>query len=242
MLFTFFRAANAIFAVVVAILVSSRFGETATGNLLTVVITSGVVALFEFLMVWAPKHFLWVRQLLDPRAIFADVWIQEKVRVFGSEGPQLETPNRFSVFFIKYDSSIDNYSVKGRAYTGSGVEHARWDSEDVVHFSKDGRSMTYEFSGTIMTEALGAEDPRRKGFAILELSSDNAGSGRVDHVAVNAILIFDFVRITVEWLAKHNFGQYKPDSLLDPAARDQFAAAYAKTLGHPSAGASAAHG
>src|SRR5688572_16863668 len=104
MLFTFFRAANAIFAVVVALLVSSRFGESATGNLLTIVITSGVVALFEFLMVWAPKHFAWVRQLLDPRAVFVGVWIQEKVKVFGSEGPRLEFPNRFSIFSVEYDS------------------------------------------------------------------------------------------------------------------------------------------
>jgi hypothetical protein len=208
---------------------------------LTVVVTSGVVALFEWLMIWAPKHFGWFRRLLDRRAIYVGVWIQEKVRMFGSEGLKLDFPNRFSVYRIRYNDSNDNYTVEGRAYTQIGKEHARWKSENVVHFSKDGRSMTYNFGGTIQNEALGAEDPRRKGIASLELFSDDAGSGRVDHVAVNAVLEFNFARITTDWLAKHNLSQFEPEALHDPATRDKFALAYAKMLESPPTNAASAH-
>ena len=37
-------------------------------------------------MVWTLKRFAWVRQLLDQRALFLGVWLQEVVAVYGSEG------------------------------------------------------------------------------------------------------------------------------------------------------------
>jgi hypothetical protein len=229
MLFTVFRAANAIFAVIVAILVSRRFGESATGKLLTVVITGSVVAFFEWLMIWAPKHSTRARRILDPRSLFADVWIQEVVRVHGSEGPKLDFPNRFSVFTIAYRDRIDNYKIEGTAYTDMGIEHARWDSTDVVHFAKDGRSMTYEWEGSITNPLIGTDDPRRSGFAHLSLSSDNGGRGRVDHVAVEVILEYNFSRITKEWFIRNDLTRFNPKALYDPNDRDRFAVAFAKS-------------
>ncbi|HEY2380121.1 MAG TPA: hypothetical protein VGK48_02960 [Terriglobia bacterium] len=230
MLFILFRAANAVFAVVVAILISTRFGESAAGKLLTVGITTGVVALFEWLLIWLPKHSTRARRFLDPRSLFAGVWIQDVKRVHGSEGVKLEFPNRFAVFTIRYSSEADNYKVEGTAYTPSGEEHARWDSTEVVHFAKDGRSMTYEWSGSITDPAIGAEDPLRKGFAYLELPSDKGGRGRVDHVALNVVLMFNLSRVTSEWLAANQLSEFKPAELYSPEDRDRFAKAFVKSF------------
>jgi hypothetical protein len=228
MLFTLFRTANAIFAVMVAILVSSRYGETATGKLITVAVTSGVVAFFEWLMKWSPKHFDLARSLLDPRAAFAGVWVQDVDRVLGSEGPN-PLPNRFAVFSVRYNKSQDNYVVEGDAYTKTGEPHARWDSGDVVHFAKDGQSMTYDFEGNILTGS-GAENRERKGITNLKLSSNTGGSGHVNHLALNVTLIFNFTRVTPKWLAERDLGQFNPKALHDRAGRKPFALEYAKTL------------
>jgi hypothetical protein len=230
MLLIAFRAINAIFAVVVAILVSNRFGESTSGKLLTVFITSGVVAFFEWSMVWIPKRSIRARRLLDPRSLFAGIWLQDVKRVHGSEGAKVEFPNRFAVFSIAYNKDEDNYRIEGMAYTPGGVEHARWTSTDVVHFSKDGRSMTYEWSGSIMDSETSPDDPRRTGFAHLQLSSDNGGTGRVDHVAVDVILVFNLTRITNEWLAANKLAvEFKTESLYNPEDRDRFAAKFAAT-------------
>jgi hypothetical protein len=177
------------------------------------------------MMTWAPKRNAWVRQLLDSRALFSGVWTQEVVLIYGSEGAKQDYPNSFAVFSVKYDQSKDNYKIGGTAYTNAGVEHARWDSTEVVHFSKSGRSMSYEWTGTITNkvgedkrkdngdkeeEKVGPGDPRRNGFANLELSSDDGGRGRVDHVAVNVILEFNFARITTEWLARNKVSGFEP--------------------------------
>ena len=229
MLTIVFRSANAIFAVVVAILVSLRFGESAMGKFITVLITAGVVALFEWLLIWTPRHSMRARRVLDPRALFAGVWLQEVVRVYGSEGPKLRYPNRFAVFTVKYLEPTDNYAVEGTAYSGSEGEHARWESTDVVHFAKDGRSMTYEWKGSIKSPTIGPEDPRRTGFAHLSLSSDDGGRGRVDHVAVDVILEFNCSRITTAWLARNTLSRFTPEDLHNPSDRDRFADAFVQT-------------
>ena len=86
MLAATFRAVNAVFAVVVAVVVSTRWGESNRGKVIIVIITAGVVALCEWLMAWAPKHSAAARSLLDPRAVFIGVWMQQGVLVRGEEG------------------------------------------------------------------------------------------------------------------------------------------------------------
>jgi hypothetical protein len=225
------RTANAFLAVVVAILVSRRFGDSSIARDLTVLITSAVVLLFEWLLIWTPKHSASVRRFLDERARFSGVWLQEVKKVYGSKGVERDYPNRFGIVSIDYDKDVDNYNVNGTAYTDSGDEHARWDSEPVVHFSKNGRSMTYQWKGAITSESqsMEADDPRRDGFTTLILSSDNGGRGRVDHVAVNVIIEFNLTRITAEWLAENKLSG-KPETLSNPSHRDKFAKAFAETL------------
>jgi hypothetical protein len=230
MLFIVFRALNAVFAVAVAIMVSTRLGESTVGKLVTVATTAGVVALSEWLMIWAPKHSAAARRLLDPRSILTGIWIQEVVHVYGTEGAPTMRPNRFAVFSIDYRTPTDTYAVEGTAYDEHGNEHARWQSEDIVHFAKDGRSMTYLWGGTISNPTLGPFDPRRTGFARLMLSSDDGGRGHVEHVALNVNLDFNMQRVTRAWLAERRLGRFKPNALHNPGVRDKFATDYAKSL------------
>lgn len=230
MLFIVFRALNAVFAVAVAIVVSTRLGDSDAGKLVTVSITAGIVALSEWGMDWGPKHFAWVRRKLDPRSIFAGVWVQEVVHMHGSEGPPPLKPNRFALFSIAYVQPTDAYALEGTAYDDAGREHARWQSVDVMHFAKDGRSMTYLWEGTITNPEIGPDDPRRTGFARVVLSSDDAGRGRVEHVALRVNLEFNMRRVSKEWLAERRLGRFRPDDPRDPGRRDAFALEFARTL------------
>jgi hypothetical protein len=220
-----FRAANAVFAVVVAVVVSSWYGESIIGKLLTVLITAGVVALIETLTIWLPRHSARGRQLLDPRSRFTGVWLQEGVKQYGSEGVNIEIPNRFAIFTVGYGKETDNYEVDGAAYTAGGDEHARWESTDVAHFAKDGRAMTYEWTGTITNTDLDPKDPRRTGFCRLKLLDDDSGRGRVDHVAVNVVLLFNLSRVTTKWLEARNLLQFKLEHLKSPDQRNRLAKA-----------------
>ena len=185
--------------------------------------------MFEAFLIWAPKRSASARRLLDPRAVFSGVWIQQVVHIYGDEGAPMK-PNRFAVFSIAYRKSDDSYAVKGNAYDGNADEHARWWSVDVVHFAKDGRAMTYLWEGTITNKSLREGDPERTGFARLDLASDDGGSGRVEHVSLKVNLEFNMIRVTRAWLAKQKLDAFEPDKLRDPTTRDQFATAYAKTL------------
>ena len=90
------------------------------------IITAGVVALCEWLMAWAPKHSAAARSLLDPRAVFIGVWMQQGVLVRGDEGTDAMRGNSFGVFSIQYDSAAQTYRVDGSAYDPRAKEHARW--------------------------------------------------------------------------------------------------------------------
>jgi hypothetical protein len=226
MLLLVFRALDAVFAVVVAIVVSLYWGATNLAKLITVVITASVVALFEWLLLWAPKHSRRIRLLLDPRATFAGVWLQENVHAYG-RGRAQDDPNHFAVFSVNYRAPSDTYEVDGRAYSVLGKEHASFHSFDTLNFAKDGRSMTYLFEGEITNPGFAAEDPRRMGLVRLDLSSDHAGRGRVEHVGKEVTLTFDLRRITKEWLTEHHLGRFDPAKLCEPEIRDEFANALA---------------
>ena len=187
-----------------------------------------MVAVCEWLIAWTPRHWRIARRLLDPRAVFAGAWMQQRVHVFGDARHGPMGLNRFAIFWVEYDSPTDNYHVEGTAYDANGVEHSRWRSVDTVHFAKDGRSMTYLWEGTVTNETLEATDPRRTGFARLTLASENAGRGRVEHVALDVNLEFNLRRITTGWMEREAVDGFEPGQLRDPDVRDQFAVALAK--------------
>lgn len=234
MLLIIVRAINTIFAVVAAIVVSGRYGDTDAGKLLTVGITSGVAALFELAMAWLPKRSATVRQWLDPRASFSGIWIQDVVQVFSQDGRKANWPNRFAVFSVSYDKSTDSYAVDGTAYTPDADTHSRWQSTDVVFFSKSGRSMTYSWEG-IAVDGQVQGDPSRSGFAKLRLNSDDGGKGRVEHLSVDIKIEFDFIRVTPAWLARHSLTRFRLRDLYTPDVRERFATAISAGFGRQSA-------
>jgi hypothetical protein len=230
MLFTVFRAVNAIFTVVVAIIITQRFGESHTAKLAAVLITSAVVVFFEWLMRWTPTRSPFVRRLLDSRAVFSGPWLQQVVRSHGTNAPK-EGQNTFAVLTVSYSKHDDNYAVDGTAYTAGGDEHARWESTDVVNFAKNGRVMTYEWTGTVTNRTLAEERLKRSGFARFTLPDEDGGRGRVDHVGGDVSLEINLTRITKKWLAAQNLSDHNADRLGTPSARDELARAYAARLG-----------
>jgi hypothetical protein len=223
-----FRSLNAIFAVVVAIVVTGRFGDSSTGKIVTVVITSGVVALFEVVLRWAPKRSSYVRQLLDERSMFAGAWLQEVVLAHGAgAAADRAQKNSFGIFFVTYVGKYENYAVDGTAYTRTGREHARWASTEVVNFARDGFVMTYEWTGEITNPLRTDTNLQRSGFASVSIPDKNAGKGRVDHVGADVSLEVNITRITKAWLTECGLGEYEPANLSSPLGRDRFALAFA---------------
>ena len=216
-----FRSLNAVFAVVVAVAATQTFGDSNRAKLWTVIITSSVVVLFETLVIWLPKHSVAARRLLDSRSKFAGSWLQDVVKSHGRGVEQ--NPNRFAIFTVVYSKPTDNYVVEGTAYTDAGIEHARWKSTDVVHFSRDGMSMTYEWKGPVTNQTFQDKSADRSGFSRLTLTDEDGGTARVDHVHLDISLEINIDRITTKWLAKKHLGEFTPDSLQIPSERDRFA-------------------
>jgi len=224
------RAFSTVIAVVVAVAVTANLGDSGGGKVLSAVIIAAVIAALEWLMVWTPKHSARARHLLDPRSVMAGVWVQNVVRVRGKDG-LVEGPNRFAIYSIDYTDS-DGYSVSGRAYDERGAEYARYWSVGAAMFTRSGREMTYVFQGTITERrSLTEYDRDQTGLTKLSLASDdNSGTGRVEHVAEDRSIDFDFFRVTSEWLTERGLGQYKPSRLRDVGIRNQFAIEFSRTL------------
>jgi hypothetical protein len=220
-----FRSLNAVFAVVVAVAATQRFGDSTRAKLLTVAITSSVVVIFEALVIWLPKHSVTARRLLDSRSKFVGSWRQDVIKSHGRGMEQ--NPNRFAIFTVAYVKATDNYVVDGTAYTDAGIEHARWKSTDVVHFSRDGMSMTYEWEGPVTNREFKDGSADRSGFSRLTLTGEDGGTARVDHVHLDISLEINIDRITTAWLAKRQLGDFTPESLQTPSERDRFALALA---------------
>jgi hypothetical protein len=177
--------------------------------------------LIEYLLKIAPRKSRRARTLLDPRSIFEGVWIQDVKKVV-TDGNQSES-NRFAVYTVRF---AGDFIIEGRSYDETGKEFSRWQSEGPVNFSRDGRTMTYLWTGDVTGTTVTAD---RKGFAQLVLSSSgNGGTGRVDHVSMHVTLLFDLQRVTPALISGSPVT--KPADLVDPDARDKFARYYAARL------------
>jgi hypothetical protein len=223
-----FRGFSTVVTVVIAVIVSAVWGDSTAGKIWAAVIIAAVIGLVEWMLIWAPKHWAVARRILDPRSVMTGVWIQDVVAVFPHGARSInEEQNRFAVFWVDYQLP-DGYMVRGFAYDQHGVEYARWRSEGSPEFTRDGRSMTYRFSGTVtMDKSTRDAEHDRIGFANVDL---RAGTGRVDHVAMTVSLRFDVWRVTTPWLKEVGLGQFRPSQLEEAAERKQFAAAFAQTL------------
>jgi hypothetical protein len=224
----FLRAFSTVFTVVVAVAVTAQLGDTSAGKLVSVAIIATTIGLVEWLLIWLPRHSELARRLLDRRSIMTGVWVQD-VRDVQPLGVSDEEHNRFGIFSVEYRQP-GGYSVNGTAYDSTGSERARWSSVETPTFAEDGRSMTYLFEGTIVGRAPLVANPERTGLHKLTLTSDDAGTGKVERIASERVLLVNLHRVTTSWLAKRGLDLTEPDDLRDPGSRDEFARAFAATL------------
>lgn len=176
-------------------------------------------------MIWAPRHYAYARRLLDPRSAHIGVWLQIVRRVV-STAPSREDRNRFAVFWVDYRS--DGYHVGGFAFDQNGNELARWRSEGSPDFGPDGQSMTYFWKGEVVGLEESSEDINRTGVTNISLANK---SGRVDHVGLSRILLFDIAPVTSSLLSDLGLVHITPEQLKDPSIRDDFAKAFARGAG-----------
>jgi hypothetical protein len=220
-----FRAFSTVVTVVVAVGVAAALGETAAGKIWAAVLIAAVIALVEWLLVWAPGHSAVARRLLDPRSTWVGVWLQDVRKVLeaapGSDGA---SANRFAVFWVEFGDG--DYAVHGFAFDPTGVEHSRWRSEGVPEFAQDGHSMTYRWKGTKMLGGSPGEDMNRTGICRFDL---RAGTGRVQHVGMRVDLILDFFPVTQDQLDDMGL-RLGPEDLKTNRGRGEFARRYAQGL------------
>ena len=141
----------------------------------------------------------------------------------GGDGVGAVATNRFAIFTVRYAPGTPAYAVEGIAYDGQGVEHSRWDATSDAQFTRNGRVMTYLWAGRVMGAATGPDG--RQGYAKLTLTTDDAGTGEVDHVGFAAKLTFNLRRIAAADVAAWR-ADATPASLADPTTREEFARAW----------------
>jgi hypothetical protein len=215
-----FRAFSTIVTVVIAVIVTATVGDSSFGKVWAAVLIAGVIALVEWLLIWAPKHSVVARKLLDRRSDMIGVWLQKVENVIHGK-----VDNRFSIFWIYSDRDI--YKVSGFAYDSGGAEGASWHSDGSPDFSDDYRSMTYRWVGT-MEDNKSKNDPDRIGFAGFNLDGKPC---RVVHVGMRLNLVVKFQPVTTEWLKGKGFDHYQPNDLkTNPELRDRVALAYARSV------------
>jgi hypothetical protein len=218
-----FRAFSTIVTVVIAVVVSATVGDSSFGKVWAAVLIASVIALVEWLLIWAPKHSTVARKLLDRRSNMIGVWLQTVDKVIHGKAD-----NRFSIFWISSDSDI--YKVDGFAYDSRGVEAASWHSVGSPDFAPDFRSMTYRWEGTIEDHE-SKDDPGRIGVASFNLDGHTS---RVEHVGMRLNLVVRFQPVTTEWLKAKGFDHYQPNDLkTNQTLRDSVALAYATSPHSP---------
>jgi hypothetical protein len=225
-----FRAFVTVLTVAVGLAAGSLWGDTNRGKLLAAAVIAAAVALVEWLMVWTPRHSAVARRLLDNRSVMTGLWVQEVYRIGGARPDSTSDSNRLAIYTVDH-SPADGYKVRGRAFDASGEEVARFWSVGTAGFSHDGREMTYVFEGVATGRDHHSEKPmERTGLVKLTLSTDDSGTGRVEHVAENRSLDFDIFRVTPAWLARNGLSEFDPGALRDIGHQPAFARAYARRL------------
>lgn len=223
------RGIGSVLTVVVAILVTTRVGETATAKILATAISAAVLIVLEWFVRWSPRHLQWARRRLDERSRWTGVWVQTVAQAWSTAGKEADNRNNFSVFRVMYDPET-GYTLVGRAYDNEGCEVAEWESTEGATFSKDGRRLSYMWRGKTW-EGKGI-DPERTGLATMKLrpgESDN-GTGEVQHVGINRQLDVEFERVTAAFLRSTGLdGTFTLPALSGDGERRRFAMALART-------------
>ena len=220
------RGIGSVLTVLVAILVTTNVGGTATGKVLAATISAAVLIGLEWFVRWSPQHLQWARRHLDERATWIGIWVQRITDTRSTSGRVEDSRNDFSVFRITYQ---DGYHLFGRAFDHDGNLVALWRSTEDATFSKDGRRMSYVWQGS--TTELGEFDPQRTGLATMMLNPGEAdnGTGQVQHVDINRRLDFELERVTEHYLRNKRLDESFPLAALDgDDARRDFGKALAE--------------
>lgn len=227
------RGIASTFTVLLAIAVTDEWGDNA-GKVAAAVIGATLIVLIEGFVQWSPKHLEWARSLLDPRATWTGIWMQHVKTVTDAAGRHPDDPNACSVFRIDYDKE-DGYWVQGNAYDREGSEVAYYKSEGYPTFTKDGRTMSYVWTGDSIAGDSGPIKTAREGLARLSLAKGqtDAGSGRVQHVGMDRELTVTFERVTDEFLRRQGLEEYMSVDLRPEQSRQEFASKLSRQLASP---------
>ena len=219
------RGIGSVLTVVVAILVTTRVGETASARILGAALSAVVLIALEWFIQWSPRRLTWARDRLDARAVWTGVWVQQVILAWSTAGVDAGNRNRLSVFRVVYD---DGYWLIGRAYDTAGLAWADWESRKPATFSKNGREMSYEWTGIALDGSGPAPDRTGLSRLALDPGDKDHGSGQVQHVMGNLELKVKVERINDSYLRKKGLGdRFTVAALEDEEARQEFAVALA---------------
>ena len=223
------RGIGSVLTVLVAILVTTRAGETATAKVVAAAFSAAVLIALEWFVRWSPRHLQWARRHLDERSVWTGVWVQTVTDAWSATGREDDNQNNFSVFRVLYGADT-GYVLVGRAYADDGTEVAEWESTEGATFSRDGRRLSYTWQGKTR-EPGGGVDPERTGLATMKLrpGESNNGTGDVQHVGINRQLDVEFERVAAAMLRSTGLDQAFTLPALDgDGERRRFAVAFAQ--------------
>ena len=198
---SFLRAVNIIISPALTLYFSSRFqGLTiagkGAGDAISGIAAGLLVLIIEIVLTEGPKHSVWLRRWLEPRAVFEGVWLQE---VF--EG---QSGNAIGMFSLDYEREGDSFAVLGYAYSADGRPWAKWTSTHMF-IDKQRLKATYRWEGE-MLDGRATPEAEKSGLTDLELRSPPAfslpmtGEGRVLHVGEGTRVKFRLHRVTNSFL------------------------------------------
>jgi len=223
----FIRTAATFFTVLIAVGISTTFGESGWSKVLAAALVGVFLFAVEWALDWTPKHSAVVRKLLDPRAIMVGVWIQSVVKAVPEKSKGTQGLNSFALYWVEYRG--DAYRVVGYAFDVHGIQQARWESMNEPSFTRDGTVMSYRWRGEVIGGPTDLEEIERTGVTTIEIFEDGrSGKGRLDNVGEKRILLFDIEPATKHVLSTYGFHEWAPSDLMKAACRLEFAQAYAK--------------
>ena len=224
------RGFASVLTVLAAVAVSKAWGDT-VGQVTAAVVGALLIISIEGFVQWSPKHLQWARALFDPRAVWTGVWLQEVQAVTGPHGILRNDHNTCAVIRIAYQDG-DGYRLEGHAFDANGAQVAMFRSLDWPTFTKDGRTMSYVWSGNATRLDDNSTNTDRSGLANVELDLEqkDRGTGTVQHVGQNRELVVTMNRATEGYIRNLVGSGFTPAALLNVETRLKFGAEAARAL------------
>jgi hypothetical protein len=224
------HAGYGVLAVATTAGVAELWGKTWSVTVLGAAASAVLILLCDVGLDAARRRLPLVRRVLDARWFLEGVWLQRDIRFLQGDH---DTENRFGIFTLDFDSTIDSYTVDGTAYYADGRELAHWRTPlgFGVQVAANLQVANYDFEGW-STGGRATGSTRRRGNTRLEFAADNkSGTGTVVHVDLNDQLQFKLKKVTTDWLeSQMKLPSVRPQSLVDPTERNQFALDHADFL------------